>query len=658
MDGLTQSVIEYIKKNDTDYAIMINGAWGSGKTYYWNNILKENIESIKINEKNLNTIYVSLYGINSIDEISKSIFVQAFAGKHELLKKLVNSKIGSTIPEVGKILMNGASMFGLSIGEKEIDLSKFTSFENTVLCFDDLERANIEVSEILGFINSLVEHDHIKTIIIANESEITDKIAKRNYELKALTAIALLDKTKAFEEKTNTFTRDKEKKKPNSELIMEIVNDTFDKTNEYKRIKEKLIGKTLTYIPNYESIIDNIIKQYNYNSALNDFLIENKNTILNTFNVSDTWNLRILKQSLNDFEVLYNNLLDEFPELTDKTVIQTLLIFTLALSFETKSGNINPRVFRELKSSSDYISEIYGLLLTKENTDSPIIAFNNKYFGGGFAKQVFFKFVEVYVSTGIFNKEIMINEINDFTKDSDTHNMPCYRKLFYNPYWELTDEEFEIALNETYQVVKNGDMHYVCYFRGYVTFQAINRQGLLKDEMKNFDKDFIDGLEKAKNKFEPVEDLSMEFILSEDSDLRENETLKLIKQRIIEINTVHKEEEMKIKVEQLFELLNEDVVSFKKEIDRNFFLVPIFYYYDIHKLFNKIKLMNNGKLVDLRNFIDYRYKHYGSQLKEDYSNLNLLRKLIEEYTADKGSSLSASIMKELGKTLNRILASI
>ena len=186
----------------------------------------------------------------------------------------------------------------------------------------------------------------------------------------------------------------------------------------------------------------------------------------------------------------------------------------------------------------------------------------------------------------------------------------------------------------------------------------MNHQGLLKDEMKNFDKDFINGLEKAKDKFEPLEDLNREFILSEDSNLIENETLKFIKQRIIEINTVRKEDKMKIKVEKLFELLNEDVILFKKEVDENFYDVPIFFFYDMNKLFNKVKLMNNGKLVDLRNFIGYRYKHYGQLLKRDLNNLNMFKKLIEEYTADKASSLSISIMKELGGTLNKILTSV
>lgn len=58
--------------------------------------------------------------------------------------------------------------------------------EDTVLIFDDLERAKINVNELLGFINGFVEHQHLKTIIICNEQELEDSLD--NIELKYLIA--------------------------------------------------------------------------------------------------------------------------------------------------------------------------------------------------------------------------------------------------------------------------------------------------------------------------------------------------------------------------------------------------------------------------------------------------------------------------------------
>ncbi|PFV68696.1 hypothetical protein COL05_29520 [Bacillus sp. AFS059628] len=48
------SVLNYIKRENTSYAILLNGEWGSGKTYFWENVLKEKITNI-----NKKIIYVS-----------------------------------------------------------------------------------------------------------------------------------------------------------------------------------------------------------------------------------------------------------------------------------------------------------------------------------------------------------------------------------------------------------------------------------------------------------------------------------------------------------------------------------------------------------------------------------------------------------------------
>ena len=46
-----------------------------------------------------------------------------------------------------------------------------------------MERANVDVIDILGYINNFVEHDHIKTIIICNEKELAIKFKNNNIDL-------------------------------------------------------------------------------------------------------------------------------------------------------------------------------------------------------------------------------------------------------------------------------------------------------------------------------------------------------------------------------------------------------------------------------------------------------------------------------------------
>lgn len=72
-------ITDYLKAKETDFALMINGAWGCGKTYFIKNTLESKIGEISCpNKKNqkYKQIYVSLYGVSSIDEIRDRIFYE------------------------------------------------------------------------------------------------------------------------------------------------------------------------------------------------------------------------------------------------------------------------------------------------------------------------------------------------------------------------------------------------------------------------------------------------------------------------------------------------------------------------------------------------------------------------------------------------------
>ena len=176
MEDLVESILDYVRADYTDYAIMINGEWGSGKTHFWNNKIRKKIDSMKFNGKQYKTIYMSLYGISNLEDISKKIFIETTQLMDKNLKKYMNQHEEMTIPEYAKTGLDMANLFGVSANEGKIDYEEFFSTDDKVLCFDDLERANVDVIDILGYINNFVEHDHIKTIIICNEKELSTKI--------------------------------------------------------------------------------------------------------------------------------------------------------------------------------------------------------------------------------------------------------------------------------------------------------------------------------------------------------------------------------------------------------------------------------------------------------------------------------------------------
>ena len=219
MDDLVESILDYIRSDYTDYAIMINGEWGSGKTYFWNHKIRNRIENMSVNGKKLTTIYMSLYGISNLEEISKKIFIETTQLMDKNLKKYMNNNGQTFIPEYAKTGLDMANFFGVTQNGDKVDYENFFSTDDKVLCFDDLERANVDVIDILGYINNFVEHDHIKTIIICNEKELSTKLKSSNREMKTFIATYLLDK------EDKLLTTDK----PMVEKIEDTIEDVFDK---------------------------------------------------------------------------------------------------------------------------------------------------------------------------------------------------------------------------------------------------------------------------------------------------------------------------------------------------------------------------------------------------------------------------------------------
>ena len=251
MDDLIESILDYVRSDYTDYAIMINGEWGSGKTYFWNNQVKKKIESLKLNGKKFTTIYMSLYGISNLEEISKKIFMETSQLMDRNLRKYMSANGQTTIPEYAKTGIDMANFFGNGSNGGKLDYEEFFSTDDKVLCFDDLERANVDVIDILGYINNFVEHDHIKTIIICNEKELSTKLKNSNLEMKTFIATYILDKQGELENK----------EKPMVERIQDEIEYVFDKANDYERIKEKLIGETFEYRPEFNYIINRNINE-------------------------------------------------------------------------------------------------------------------------------------------------------------------------------------------------------------------------------------------------------------------------------------------------------------------------------------------------------------------------------------------------------------
>ena len=138
MEDLVESILDYVRSDYTDYAIMINGEWGVGKTHFWNNKIRKKIESMQLNGKRYTTIYMSLYGISNLEDISKKIFIETTQLMDKNLRKFMEQTGQTTIPEYAKTGLDMANFFGVTQNGDKLDYGEFFSTDDKVLCFDDL----------------------------------------------------------------------------------------------------------------------------------------------------------------------------------------------------------------------------------------------------------------------------------------------------------------------------------------------------------------------------------------------------------------------------------------------------------------------------------------------------------------------------------------
>ncbi len=652
MDELVESILDYIRKPYTDHAIMINGEWGSGKTYFWNNKVKSKIETSDINGKRYKTIYMSLYGISNLDDISKKIFIEMNPNLNKSIKKVLESRNISSIPEYVKTGIDMANSFGFMQMNEKIDYSKFFDIDDKVLCFDDLERANVDVIDVLGYINNFVEHDHIKTIIICNEKELSKKLKSTNVEMKTFIATYILNHEGKIKPEEHDSEDDGEQEdKPMVELIEDKIEHIFDKANDYERIKEKLIGETFEYIPEFNYIINGVLMRYENNPELIKFLRKNSAIITQTFNRSGTRNLRILKHALNDFQKIFETTKRYYPTVDD-VVLKSLLIFTIAISFEIKAGKITKDKLKDINSLEEYKMILVASKVLKDNRQFYIKEFDNNYYFTFKTDYRFFKFVEKYVRTRIFDMKTFKDDMDGIVKEKTKEKMPSYKRLLTEDYWKIEDNEFNNVVTETLEDVKAGRLQLVEYFKLYVIFNFFIQKGLIDIDMEYLKITFINGMNIAAATSKYCDNIEA---YMEGTNLVEmDDNISYMLEHFNNLNLQTKEKDYIEIARTLFEMIPENVERMSEEFTEKYLDVPIMKYYNMNTLFERILLLGNEDIVYLKDLVTERYKNV-KDISNEERNIKLLKQAMEEYIRGKVPTIKIILIQDFIKTLDQIL---
>ena len=275
MKEIEQVVGRYLQEKDTDYAIMITGEWGCGKTYYVQHTLKKIIEnkygidgSQKKTKKKM--VYISLYGLSCVDNLPNLIFRNAHKFVDYKIFKAVHTVTGGAADYVGAGKDNVKQLF-----QNFYDIK-----DDKVLVFDDLERINYEkisVKEVLGAINQYAEVKKLKVILVSDEDKMN---------------------------------------------------------NDYNEFKEKTIRYSIKFKRSLSESFDVVIPDVK-DADYKVFLTEQKALLLEVFEKGKCNNLRTFLFAIDAFKEIFTKV----KEGKYKTeILKTLLVSFLIYTIEYKSG--------------------------------------------------------------------------------------------------------------------------------------------------------------------------------------------------------------------------------------------------------------------------------------------------------------------------------
>ena len=344
IEDLKSYLVDYIINNNGKI-IMISGAWGSGKTYFWHQS-NESIE-FHLNQSEKPNIYISLYGKVSLKSIEDEVFIKAYNrslnrtdDKLNMIEKLSSTFSSSSVVNLVeqvtdfKIkniinLLNKANTF--------FKTKKSKSFmSDLVICFDDFERKSkdVDLNDLFGFITNLSLQYQAIVVIILNDSVFNEVDKKIFYNLK--------------EKSVNKFL----KFSPNHDELFKIIFDLYSIDNKYKNILlDSIKEMDLINARVYKSICENF-KEFTYKyGKLTDEEI--RFFVLTLINFSLTH--KIFKYY--DYpEELKNMKLPSSFLIDTKLPIEAIKMLESSLSDNSSNYNIKINLISNLKSwvESDY----------------------------------------------------------------------------------------------------------------------------------------------------------------------------------------------------------------------------------------------------------------------------------------------------------------
>lgn len=527
-------------------------------------------------------MYVSLNGIKNTKEIEQSFYAQMHPILSSKGAKYASKLIKGILKSAVKIDMDGDGSKNTSdatFSLPEINFSNYEKIENRILVFDDLERCQMDIKSILGYINEFVEHSGFKVIILADEHKI-------------------------------------------------LVEEQKDDLKKYSSIKEKTIGKTFAIISEVNEALDVFMKLISPDAA--KILHNNRDAILEIYDTAEYYNLRHLRHAILNFDLFYQFL--PCKRIGKSDFIEIVVKHFFALSFELSAGLIKANDINVLFVSGGFFS-----LMQYDNSEmTPIQKVYRKYdtlkhqrhpINGHLWSEFF--------STG----SVCAKDLNDCIENSFfflDEKKPDWVKLVN--YRNLNEDEFKefsssvINLFESGQITEKFELMQIT---GILC--ELSKAKLIENEIGAIIQSATTQLKALNQTAEVVSNPhfpgnhshGLSFSGSNSEEFRD--FLKFARQQEVLLM----ESEMIPKAVNLLRLMKTDFEQFQKELNNRddsnqLFQLPILKEIDIAEIMKWVKLTGINNLVKLSEVLVLRYDSSEGVKSKLIPELNWLESLQDE----------------------------
>ena len=421
-ENIINSLEQYVKDVNPQYAILLSGSWGCGKTHFieaWieqynatHNITQAKKFTFKKQKSPiiLRPIKVSLFGLHSntelIETINRELSPIVFnLKKYGLIAAKVISRVALKADAIGgfqsPIEAEFSALDTLFPENEDVSIKG-----EKIIVLDDIERCKMPTAELFGFIDLLLHKYQCKIIIIGDET-------KYNGE-----------------------------------------------KNIYDQYKEKIIGQTLFVQKDSNAAFDAFTKELEgISKSAATFVKENRECVLDTFNASNYSNLRSLRQALHQFAFLYKKL-----DVGAEDYKREILANYVAISMELHNN-----------SSVDLNKVTQGIRLSfmSKNDENVYLQSKYQFVEGKHHVKLFAGYNGIYQAL-----KDGVDITNDVNAEIDRrNNKPLYES--YKRYYQMSNSEFTYNTNKVRDYLEAPIIHLYDYIVLLYFYCKIQDEGLI-----------------------------------------------------------------------------------------------------------------------------------------------------------------------------------